>query len=98
MQVLSINVAMPRGMSIHGREVETGFFKTPVTGPVRVGKENLQGDGQADLTVHGGPDKAVYAYPWENTLYWRKELHRVDLGPGSFGENLTVEGLSEIAV
>jgi len=95
MQVLSINVSMPRHMSIHGREVETGIFKTPVTGPIKVGNVNLQGDGQADLTVHGGPDKAVYVYPWENVLHWREALHRQDLVPGSFGENLTVNGLSE---
>jgi MOSC domain-containing protein YiiM len=98
MKVISINVSLPRSVSVHGKLVETGFFKTPVFGPVRVGKVNLQGDGQADLSVHGGPDKAVYLYPSENTLYWKQTLERNDLGPGSFGENLTAEGLSEDAV
>ncbi|MFZ0964618.1 MAG: MOSC domain-containing protein [Terriglobia bacterium] len=95
MKLISINVAMPRVVSVHGKRVETGIFKTPVPGPVVVGKLNLQGDGQADLFVHGGPDRAVYLYSWDNILYWKKALQRDDLGPGSFGENLTVEGLGE---
>jgi MOSC domain-containing protein YiiM len=95
MKLISINVALPRLVSVHGKQFETGFFKIPVSGPVVVKKLNLQGDGQADLSVHGGPDKAVYLYPWDNILYWKKSLQRDDLGPGSFGENLTVEGLTE---
>jgi len=95
MKLISINVGTPQLVSIHGKQVETGFFKMPVSGPVAVNQLNLEGDGQADLTVHGGHDKAVYLYPWENIVYWRKALQRNDLGPGSFGENLTVEGLSE---
>ena len=95
MKVISINVSLPRVVSVHGKEVETGIFKIPVSGPIVVGKLNLQGDGQADLSVHGGPDKAVYLYSWDNILYWKKALQRDDLGPGSFGENLTVEGLGE---
>ncbi len=95
MKLISINVSLPRVVSVHGKEVETGIFKIPVSGLVAANKLNLQGDGQADLSVHGGPDKAVYLYPWENILYWKKALQRDDLGPGSFGENLTVEGLSE---
>ena len=95
MKLLSVNVSLPRHVSVHGREVDTGIFKQPVSGPIVVNKLNLQGDGQADLSVHGGPDKAIYIYPWENIQYWKKELRREDLGPGSFGENLTVEGLSE---
>jgi MOSC domain-containing protein YiiM len=95
MKVLSINVAMPCAVSVHGREIETGIFKTRVSGPVKVAKLNLEGDGQADLSVHGGADKAVYLYSWQNILYWRQELRRDDLGPGSFGENLTVEGMEE---
>jgi MOSC domain-containing protein YiiM len=82
-------------VSIHGKEIETGIFKIPVSGPIAVSKLNLQGDGQADLSVHGGPDKAVYLYSWDNILHWKKTLQRDDLGPGSFGENLTVEGLGE---
>ncbi|MGD0224710.1 MAG: MOSC domain-containing protein [Terriglobia bacterium] len=95
MKVISINVAMPRVVSVHGKQVETGIFKAPVSGPVVVRELNLEGDGQADLSVHGGPDKAVYLYSWDNILHWKKALHREDLGPGSFGENLTVEGLGE---
>ncbi|HMD87364.1 MAG TPA: MOSC domain-containing protein [Terriglobia bacterium] len=98
MKVISINVAMPRLVSVHGKQVETGIFKIPVPGPVVVSKLNLEGDGQADLSVHGGPDKAVYLYSWDNILHWKKALQRDDLGPGSFGENLTVEGLGENAV
>jgi MOSC domain-containing protein YiiM len=95
MKLISINVSLPRLVSVHGKEVETVIFKLPVSGPIVVGKLNLEGDGQADLSVHGGPDKAVYLYSWDNILYWKRVLQRDDLGPGSFGENLTVEGLSE---
>ena len=98
MKIISINVSMPRLFNIHGQQVETGFFKTPVQGPVVVNQLNIEGDGQADLTVHGGPDKAVYAYPSEHISFWKKTLQREDLGPGSFGENLTVEGLAESEV
>ena len=98
MKILSINVALPRVVNVHGREFESGIYKTPVPGPVAVNKLNLQGDGQADLSVHGGPDKAVYLYSQDHILYWKKALHREDLGPGSFGENLTVEGLGESEV
>jgi MOSC domain-containing protein YiiM len=95
MKLLSINVSLPRLIRIRGQQVETGFFKEPVSGPVAAKTLNLEGDGQADLSVHGGPDKAVYAYPSEHLDYWKKKLGRDDLGPGSFGENLTVEGMSE---
>jgi len=95
MKIISINVSLPRLVSIQGTQVETGIFKTPVSGPVAVNELNLEGDGQADLSVHGGPDKAVCVYPWEHILYWQETLQRDDLGPGSFGENLTIEGLSE---
>jgi len=95
MKVISINVALPRAVSVHGKEIETGIFKIPVSGPIVAGNLNLQGDGQADLSVHGGPDKAVYLYSWDHILHWKKALQRDDLGPGSFGENLTVEGLGE---
>jgi MOSC domain-containing protein YiiM len=98
MQVLSINVALPQSVP-HGKtRVETGIFKKPVAGPVRAGKLNLEGDRQADLKVHGGVDKAVYAYSVENIAYWRKRLERADLGAGTFGENLTVDGLLETKV
>ena len=95
MKVLSINVAEPRVLTVAGERVETGIFKTPVRGRIHVGTLNLEGDRQADISVHGGPDKAVYVYSWENTLFWRQALKREGLGPGSFGENLTVEELRE---
>ena len=98
MKVLSINVALPK-LVRHGRKrVATGIFKKPVAGAVRVGTLNLEGDGQADLKVHGGVNKAVYAYSVENIEYWRKRLRRDDLAPGFFGENLTLDELLETAV
>ncbi len=75
--------------------VLTAIFKTPVEGPVKVGRLNLEGDRQADLTVHGGFHKAVYAYPSEHYPFWREELPGVDMPWGMFGENLTTEGLLE---
>jgi MOSC domain-containing protein YiiM len=91
MRVVSVNVGLPRTAAWRGEAVTTGIFKEPVAGRVRVAGVNLDGDGQADLTVHGGPDKAVYVYPAEHYPYWREELGR-DLPWGMFGENLTVEG------
>jgi MOSC domain-containing protein YiiM len=78
--------------------VTTGIFKQPVTGRVRVGRLGLDGDKQADLTVHGGPQKAVYAYPSEHYEFWKAELNRSSLPWGMFGENLTTQGLLEDAV
>jgi MOSC domain-containing protein YiiM len=75
--------------------VTTAIFKQPVDGRVRVNKLNLEGDAQADLTVHGGWSKAVYAYPGEHYEYWRNELPEMELGDSQFGENLTTEGLIE---
>ena len=95
MKVLSVNVGLPRQVEWRAEAVETAIFKAPVSGPVAVTRLNLAGDRQADLSVHGGPDKAVYAYPAEHYEYWREELPGVALPWGSFGENLTVEGLSE---
>jgi MOSC domain-containing protein YiiM len=93
MKVISINISEPRIVAAGGKLVETGIFKTPVPGRLKAGKLNLQGDRQADLSVHGGPNKAVYVYSWENTLFWKTTLPRDNLRPGSFGENLTVEEL-----
>jgi len=76
----------------------TGIFKAPVETRVRMRSLNLDGDQQADLSVHGGPNKAVYAYPSENYPFWKKELPGVDLPWGAFGENLTTSGLAESAV
>ncbi len=95
MKLLSVNVGLPREVEWRGRPVTTGIFKSPVAGRVKVRTLNLDGDRQADLSVHGGPDKAVYAYPAEHYEYWRQELPGVDLPPGSFGENFTTEGLRE---
>jgi MOSC domain-containing protein YiiM len=92
----SVNVGMPAPLrGTGGAEVASGIVKAPVAGRVRVGHTNLDGDGQADLTVHGGPDKAVYAYPAEHYPAWARDLGRDDLRPGHFGENLTTEGLVE---
>jgi MOSC domain-containing protein YiiM len=73
----------------------TGFFKEPVAGPVWLGRTNLEGDGQADLQNHGGPDKAVNVYPFEHYAYWEQELGVSDWPRGAFGENFTVKGLLE---
>jgi MOSC domain-containing protein YiiM len=94
MKIVSLNVGMPREVEWHERLVTTGIFKEPVTGQVALRKLNLDGDGQADLTVHGGEYKAVYCYPVEHYAFWKKELGR-DLAMGMFGENLTTEGLLE---
>jgi len=98
MKLISVNVGLPREIAWGGGRVETGIFKEPVRGPVPVQRLNLAGDKQADLTVHGGPDKAVYAYPVEHYAYWRRELPDHNLTLGIFGENLTTEGLDESSV
>jgi MOSC domain-containing protein YiiM len=97
-KVISINVGRPREVDWRGKAVTTSILKAPVTGPVRVQKLNLAGDEQADLSVHGGVDKAVYAYPSEHYAYWRGELTGIEFSWGAFGENLTTEGLSESAL
>ena len=81
-----------------GKSVTTGIFKAPVDGPVALRRHNLDGDEQADLSVHGGPTKAVYVYPAQHYDYWRHELASNDLLWGSFGENFTVDALNEEAV
>jgi len=98
MKILSVNVGLPREVSWQGKFVTTGIFKEPVKNPVMLRRLNLDGDGQADLTVHGGVTKAVYAYPSEHYAFWRAELPTMDLPLGMFGENLTTEGLLEDAV
>jgi MOSC domain-containing protein YiiM len=95
MQVLSVNVGLPRIVEYNGEPLATGIFKEPVEGTVRVGHLNLEGDGQADLRVHGGTKKAVYVYPSEHYEFWRAELPALDLSYGVFGENLTTEGIRE---
>ena len=98
MRLVSVNVGQPRPVQWNEKTVETGIFKDPVTGPVRVARTTLVGDRQADLTVHGGADKAVYAYPSEHYPFWSRELDRAALPWGMFGENLTTEGLDEATV
>jgi MOSC domain-containing protein YiiM len=95
LRVVSVNVGLPREVDWHGRTVRTSIWKSPVAGPVRVSPLNLAGDQQSDLSVHGGTEKAVYAYPSEHYEHWRRELPGQDLPWGSFGENLTTEGLLE---
>jgi MOSC domain-containing protein YiiM len=95
MKIISLNVGRPRIVVDRGREVSTGIFKSPVAGPLMLRQTNFDGDRQADLSVHGGVNKAVYAYPSEHYEYWRAELPGVELTWGNFGENLTTEGLLE---
>lgn len=98
MQLLSINVSLPKSLQYKNASVTTGIFKTPIEKRVMLRKLNLDGDGQADLSVHGGIYKAVYVYPSEHYPLWRSELQRDDLNYGQFGENFTTEGLLEDAV
>jgi MOSC domain-containing protein YiiM len=98
MNVVSINVGLPRRIEWQGETVTTAIFKTPVAGAVAVKGVNLEGDRQADLTVHGGERKAVYAYPIEHYDYWRSELPDSELPHGVFGENLTTSGVLETEV
>lgn len=98
MQVISINLAMPRKVSYQGGIVSTGIFKQPTEGAVLVRAKHMEGDGQADLKNHGGLDKAVYAFSNDHYEYWRTALDDTELGPGAFGENLTVSNLDESAL
>lgn len=98
MKVLSISVGLPREVEWKGGSVSTAIFKESVSGPVPLRRLNLEGDKQADLSVHGGPTKVVYAYPSEHYAFWRSELPDIELDWGMFGENLTTEGLEEESV
>ena len=95
MKLISVNVALPRPLAYREQTVSTGIFKKPVSGPVALRTLNLEGDRQADLAVHGGPFKAVYAYPSEHYGFWREELPGANLPWGMFGENFTTRGLLE---
>ena len=92
MNLVSVNIGLPREVSWHGRMVTTGIFKEPVKGRVALRKLNLDGDRQADLSVHGGEHKAVYCYPLLHYDYWKKELPGRDMPMGMFGENFTLDG------
>lgn len=95
MRLLSVNVGQPRQVVWKGRTITTGIFKEPVAGRVVVRRHNLAGDTQADLSVHGGPFKAVYLYPAEHYAAWRQELPTMTLPWGMFGENFTTAGILE---
>jgi MOSC domain-containing protein YiiM len=98
LRLLSVNVGLPREVNWNGTTIMTGIFKEPVDGAVMLRRLNLDGDRQADLSVHGGISKAVYAYPAEHYDFWKKELPDMQLPYGMFGENLTTEGLLEDGV
>ena len=97
-KILSINVSLPEEIDFEGQKVTTGIFKKPIEGRIMSRTLNLDGDKQADLTVHGGPDKAVYAYPIEHYEFWRKVYPDMEMPNGMFGENFTIEGLMESEV
>jgi ferredoxin-NADP reductase/MOSC domain-containing protein YiiM len=97
-RLLSVNVGLPRDIAWKGRTVHTAVWKNPVTGSCRVGRLNLQGDGQGDLTGHGGEHRAVFVYQMESYRYWQEQLKRNDFVYGQFGENFTIEGLADDAV
>jgi MOSC domain-containing protein YiiM len=98
MKLLSINVGLPRIVTVNGDPVSTGIFKEPVAGRVMLRTLNLDGDRQADLSVHGGPSKAVYVYPSEHYDCWKRELPEMNLPWGMFGENFTSAGVFESEV
>ena len=95
MKLISVNVGLPREITVGGKIVRTSIWKAPVQGRVHVSTLNLNGDQQSDLSVHGGVDKAVYVYPSEHYSYWRTQLSDVELLWGAFGENFTSEGILE---
>jgi MOSC domain-containing protein YiiM len=98
MELLSVNVSLPKEVPYMDKTTTTGIFKEPVSGRVMLLSLNLDGDGQADLKGHGGIYKAAYAYSIENYDYWKRELGRTDFTPGQFGENFTVEGMLDDAI
>ena len=100
MRLHAVCVGRPRAVEWRERRITTSIFKTPVSGAVQVRRLNLEGDEQSDLTVHGGADKAVYAYPHEHYAAWEAAMPGVSFTPASFGENLTTIGLleSEVAI
>jgi MOSC domain-containing protein YiiM len=95
MKLMALSVGGPRNVEWRGEHVRTSIFKERVTGVRHVAALNIDGDQQSDLSVHGGPYKAVYAYPSEHYPFWRSELSEPDLAWGGFGENLTTEGITE---
>ncbi len=98
MKIVSLNVGLPQLVLRNDEPVSTGIFKEPVAGRVNLRTLNLDGDRQADLSVHGGPEKAVYVYPSEHYDFWKRELPEMDLPWGMFGENFTTTGLLETQI
>jgi ferredoxin-NADP reductase/MOSC domain-containing protein YiiM len=97
-RLLSVNIGLPRDIEWKGRTVHTGIWKNPVLGRCRVGRLNVDGDGQGDLAGHGGEQRAVFVYQIESYRYWQELLKRTDFVHGHFGENFTIEGLPDDAV
>src|SRR5499425_3149098 len=97
-RLLSVNVGLPRDIAWKGRTIHTAIWKNPVSGRRRVGRLNIEGDGQGDLAGHGGEQRAVFVYQIESYRYWQEQLKRTDLVHGQFGENFTIEGLPDDAV
>ena len=94
-RLVSVNVGLPRDIEWNGRLVHTGIWKSPLAGRCRVGRLNLEGDGQGDLAGHGGEHRAVFVYQLDSYRYWQERLKRDDFVYGQFGENFTVEGLAD---
>ena len=94
-KLVSIAVGLPKEVEWEGKKIRTSIFKLPLTGPARVRRLNIDGDQQSDLTVHGGPDKAVYAYPSEHYPFWRENFPALKFNWGMLGENFTTEGMDE---
>src|SRR3954470_9408436 len=97
-RLVSVNVGLPRDIDWKGRKVHTAIWKTPVPGRCRVGRLNLDGDGQGDRAGHGGEQRAVFVYQLDSYRYWQERLARNDFVPGQFGENFTTEGLPDDVV
>src|SRR5262249_47255623 len=97
-RLLSVNVGMPRDLDWHGKTVPTGVWKLPVEGPRLVRRLNIDGDGQGDRAGHGGEQRAVFVYQIESYRFWQGELGRDGFEYGQFGENFTIEGLSDAEV
>lgn len=95
MKVISVNVGLPREVAWERGTATTAIYKQPIDGRVKVRRLNLDGDRQADLSVHGGPNKAAYAYPAEHYPFWRSAFPQIETPYGMFGENLTIEGILE---
>jgi MOSC domain-containing protein YiiM len=98
MKIISVNVGMPRLVEYNGEPIVTAIYKSPVGGKVKAGELNLAGDAQADLRVHGGASKSVYAYPFEHYEFWQNQYPNKDLPHAIFGENLTTEGILETEI